>query len=160
MKRSICTLVSLIRPNASRLICLALLLCFGLFQTLHAQTAGTEEKPMQHYVMLFRATRTLTPEEQAARPNDLKLWIRHVNDLGIRLEPKNLGALAVTFSSEGNSVVSRETAIDPTLVTMVFFDAPDKEQAIAVARAHPGPHYGVTVELREWEHPQVPLVKQ
>lgn len=115
---------------------------------------------MKHYVMLFRATRALTPEELKQRPVDIRNWIQHVNSLGIKLDPRNLEEPATQFTLKDGEVVSSKAIADPSLVTMVFFDAFDKQQALEVARLHPAPHYGVSLELREWNPPQVPLATQ
>lgn len=114
---------------------------------------------MKHYVMIFRATRALAPEEQKQRAADIRRWIQQVHSMGIELDPRNLGEFAEQFSLEGTSVVSHEGPADPGIVTMVFFDAPGNEQAIGVARVHPGPRYGVRLELREWAPPQVSLAR-
>jgi hypothetical protein len=44
------------------------------------------------------------------------------------------------------------------LATIVFFDTGDRDQAVNIARIHPGLHYGVTVEVREWISPRAVLV--
>lgn len=115
---------------------------------------------MKHYVLLFRSSRQLTPEELKQRVGDLRNWIEHVNAEGVRLDPRNLEAEATQFSLQDGAVVARQGTGDASLITMVFFDAADRERALEVARTHPGPHYGVTVELREWNPPQLPLAMQ
>lgn len=108
---------------------------------------------MKHYVMIFRATRPLTPEEQKQRGVEIGIWVKQVTGMGITLDPRNLGEVVANLSTQGNEVVSRSESNDPAFVTMVFFDAADQEQAVKIARIHPGLHYGVTVELREWSTP-------
>jgi hypothetical protein len=46
------------------------------------------------------------------------------------------------------------------MVTIVFFDSADKDQAVNIARMHPGPRYGVAVKLREWTSPRQILAAQ
>ena len=108
---------------------------------------------MKHYALLFRASRTLTPEELKQRAIDLQLWVKHVTEMGVKLDPRNLGE-ATRFSLEGSTVVSHEGSIDPALGTIVFFDSASSDQAMEIARAHPAFHYGVSVELREWSTPR------
>jgi len=108
---------------------------------------------MHHYVILFRATRPLTAEEQQSRLKEIQQWVAKVTALGIQLEPRNLGDTAANLSSVGGETKNHSTPTDPALVTMVFFDCADKQQAVEIARIHPGLHYGVTVELREWTSP-------
>lgn len=136
-----------------------ILVFFTPFQAIHSQTSQTEAHPLKHYVMIFRATRTLSPEEQQRRAGDLRQWIQQVKAMTIHVEPRNLGAFAEQLSLEGTSVVSRQGAGDSSIVTLVFFDAPNDEQAMEVARLHPGPRYGVKLELRDWAPPQVSLAK-
>ena len=112
---------------------------------------------MKHYVMLFRASRALTPEELKQRADEIRHWIVQVNALGIKLDPRNLGETAIQYTLKDGNVVLHEGAVDKSLIAMVFFDAPDNEKAMEVARLHPAPHYGTALELRDWDHPQVPL---
>src|ERR1700677_786587 len=140
MKRTLHTNGTHILPGAIRLLWLACLLCVTMLDISQAQSPNPQEQSMQHYIMIFRASRTLPPDEQQRRRVDLRHWIKHVNESGISLDPRNLGELAVRFTSEGGSIVSHKGPLDPTIVTMVFFDAPGKDQALEVARSHPGPH--------------------
>lgn len=114
---------------------------------------------MKHYVMFFRATRALSPEELQRRAGDIRQWIQKVSAMGIHVEPRNLGEFAEQYSLEGDSVVAHEGKADPGFATMVFFDAASDEQAKEIARLHPAPHYDVKVELRDWAPPQVSLAK-
>ena len=109
---------------------------------------------MKHFALIFRSTRTLNPEELKQRAVDIAAWVKRVTEMGLALDPRNLGARAANFSSEGNEVVSREGSSDPALNTIVFFDSPSIEQAVEIARIHPGLNYGVTVEVREWTSPR------
>lgn len=110
---------------------------------------------MQHYALIFHATRSLTPEEQKQRAVDIAAWVKTVTDMGIILDPRNFGEPVANFAAEQGKVVSRNGASDPKFVTIVFFDAPGRDQAMEIARIHPGLHYGVTVEVREWTSPRV-----
>jgi hypothetical protein len=119
-----------------------------------AQIASPQEKPMPHYALIFHATRSLTPEEQKQRALDIAAWVKTVTGMGITLDPRNFGELVANFASEQGKVVSRNGASDPKFVTIVFFDSPGRNQAMEIARIHPGLHYGVTVEVREWASPR------
>jgi hypothetical protein len=110
---------------------------------------------MKHYALLFRASRTLTPEELKQRAVDIQLWVKRVTEMGVTLDPRSLGETATRFSTEGGAVVSHEGPSDTALGgPIVFFDSPSREQAMEIARLHPGLHYGVSVELREWSTPR------
>jgi hypothetical protein len=125
-----------------------LVVCLLLAQTLHSQ-----EKEMHHYVLLFRPTRSLTPDELKQRGVEITAWVKRVKEMGITVEPKALGQFAVRFSQQNGSVVSQEGSADPSLTNLVFFDAASQEQAIEVARLHPATHYGTAEEVREWTSP-------
>jgi hypothetical protein len=107
---------------------------------------------VQHYVLLFRATRPFTPEEQTHRIADIAAWVKQVSAMGVTLNPHTLGDTVAAYASKDNQPVAHAGAIDPTLANLVFFDSTE-EQAAEIARLHPAPHYGVTIELRKWSTP-------
>jgi len=149
------------RHNAGSLFLFALLICFAaLCQPIHSQTAIPQEKPVKHYALVFRTSRMLTPEEQKQRAVEIAAWVKQVTDMGIMLDPRALGETVANFSAEGDKIVSREGPSDPTLRNLVFFDSSSKEQAVNIARIHPGLHYGVTVEVREWTSPRETAAKR
>ena len=53
---------------------------------------------MHHYVLIFRPTRTLTPDESKQRAGEIQAWVQRVQQMGITLDPKALGKLAMRFS--------------------------------------------------------------
>ncbi len=108
---------------------------------------------MHHYVLIFRPTRALTADELKQRAVEIPVWVKRVGEMGITLDPKALNPSAVRLSLQNGNVVTEEGSPDPTLTNLVFFDAASQEQAIEVARIHPGLHYGVRVEVREWTVP-------
>ncbi|PWT72618.1 MAG: hypothetical protein C5B46_06505 [Proteobacteria bacterium] len=128
-------------------------------QLVITQAASAEETPVHHYVLIFRPSRILTPDELKQRVGEIQAWVKRVNEMGITLDPKALGQLAVRFSQENGTVVTHDGSPDPTLTNLVFFDSPSRDQALEVARLHPGLHYGVNVELRDWTSPAAPAPK-
>jgi len=115
---------------------------------------------MKHYALIFQATRTLTPEEQKQRAVDIAAWVKKVTDMGITLDPRNFGETLAAFALEDSKVVARDGVGSPQPATIVFFDAPSSEQAVDIARIHPGLRYGVTVEVREWTSPRALAVAE
>jgi hypothetical protein len=109
---------------------------------------------MKHYALIFQATRTLTPEEQKQRADDIAGWVKKVTDMGITLDPRNFGDTLAAFALENSKVVSRNGASGPKPATIVFFDSPSSEQAVDIARIHHFMHYGEIVEVREWNSPR------
>jgi hypothetical protein len=138
-----------------------LLLCALLpYKAAHGQTNHPQEKRMQHFAMIFRSTRVLTANESQQRALDIQAWVKKVTDMGITLDPRNFGQTLANLSGKNGELASRFKPEDPSLVTIVFFDASDSDQALAIARIHPGLRYGVTLELREWNPPRVAAVPQ
>jgi len=115
---------------------------------------------MKHYALVFHSTRTFTPDELKQRAVDIAVWVKQVTDMGITLDPRNFGETTANFILEGSQVVSQKESIDSTLATIVFFDSASKEEAVNIARIHPGLRYGVKVEVREWTSPRETAVKQ
>jgi hypothetical protein len=136
---------------------LTVVLFVGLFTAVWPAAAQPQEKPLQHFVMIFRSTRTLTPEERERRAGDLREWIGKVAAMGVTLNPRNLESRTLQISIVDGKQTETLRPVDPALITMVFFDATDWTQAQEIARLHPGPNYGSDLELREWATP-TPLV--
>ena len=109
---------------------------------------------MKHYVLIFHSTRTLSPEEVKQRVVDIATWVKQVTDMGVTLDPRSLEETLANFSADGTQIVSREGSSDPTFRNLVFFDSASSEQAVTIARTHPGLRYGATVEVREWTSPR------
>jgi hypothetical protein len=83
-----------------------------------------------------------------------------VTEMGIALDPRNFGEAQADFSAQGSGPASGNGASGPLMVTIVFFDSADKDQAVNIARMHPGPRYGVAIKLREWTSPRQSLAAQ
>jgi hypothetical protein len=130
-------------------------------QSIHSQPPIPQEKPMKHYALIFHvsSSRTLTPEEQQQRQLEIAAWAKQVTDMGVKLDPRALGETAANFSVEGDKIVSHEGSSDPTFRNLVFFDSASKDQAVNIARLHPGLHYGSTVEVREWTDPRQAVLR-
>ena len=150
------------QPHAGTRLSFALLACLAvLIQPLHSQTPSSQppspqEKPLKHYALIFHtnANRTLTPKELQQRQVEITAWAKQVTDMGVALDPRALGDTAETFSIEGDKIISHDGSSDPTFRNLVFFDSASRDQALNIARMHPGLHYGSTVEVREWTDPR------
>jgi hypothetical protein len=109
---------------------------------------------MKHYALIFHSTRPVTPEERNQRTVDIAAWVKQVVAMGITLDPRNFGDTAANFSATASDADSHKASTDSSLATIVFFDSSDRDQAVNIARIHPGPHYGAAVSLREWSSPR------
>lgn len=114
---------------------------------------------MTHYVLIFHSSRTLTPGELKQRADGITSWVRTVTAMGIVIDPRALGSTILSLSAPAGEVVSHEGSSDPTFGNLVFFDSASREQAIEVARSHPGLRFGSEVELREWAPPRAAVPK-
>jgi hypothetical protein len=133
-----------------------LLACVVLVcRPIHSQTAATQEKLMKHYALVFYAsTRTLTPAELKQRQVEILDWAREVTAMGVNLDPRSFHAPLARLSPSGGEVVSANDGTSAPFSNIVFFDSASEEQAMHVAKIHPGLHYGATVEVREWTSPR------
>jgi hypothetical protein len=150
------------QPLVGTRLSFALLACLAiLIQPLRSQTPSPQEKPMKHYALLFHTSsnRTLTPKEHEQRQVEIAAWAKQVTDMGVKLDPRALGETAANFSIQGDKIVSHEGSSDPTFRNLVFFDSGSRDQAVNIARIHPGLHYGSTVEVREWTDPRQAAAK-
>jgi hypothetical protein len=130
-----------------------LLFCFAVgWQPLQAQAANRQETPMKHFAMIFYPTRTLTAQELQQRKVEIATWAKQATAMGITLDPRSFTGTAEKLSLQGGAVVSQEEAA-LGFSNIVFFDAPSLDQAVQIARLHPGLHYGAAVEVREWTSP-------
>ena len=116
---------------------------------------------MKHYALIFHtnSNRTLTPKELHERQVEITAWAKQVTAMGVTLDPRALGETAANFSVEGDKIVSHDGSSDPTFRNLVFFDSASKDQAVNIARIHPGLHYGSIVEVREWTDPRQAAAK-
>jgi hypothetical protein len=146
--------------NPTILSWFALLLCCALLcQPIRAQSTqpnipSSQEKHMKHYALIFYATRTLTPEELQQRKVEIAAWVKHIEAMGTLLDPRGFGQPAASLSAQEGEIVSHQDSGGSTFSNIVFFDSPSEDQAIDIAKAHPGLHYGATVVVREWTSPR------
>jgi hypothetical protein len=137
------------------LVCVVSVLCAT---RLSAQNATPKEHIMQHYALIFRGSRVLSEDESKQRFADIQEWVKRVTAMGIQLEPKALGPFALRLTEKDGAIESRQDSADPALANLVFFDAETQQQAVEVARLHPGLRYGATIELRDYTIPGQPKV--
>ena len=103
---------------------------------------------MKHYALIFYPSRTLTPEELTQRQVEILEWAKNVTSMGVDLDPRSFGSPLARLTASGNDGTGTSFA------NIVFFDSASEEQAMHVAKTHPGLRYGATMEVREWTPPQ------
>jgi hypothetical protein len=124
------------------------------WQPTSAQTAKPQEKPMKHYALLFYPSHTLTPGELKQRQIEILQWAKDVTSMGINLDPRAFGSPLARLAPSGGEAGSGDEGAGSAFTNIVFFDSASEEQAMHVAKTHPGLRYGATVEVREWTPPR------
>jgi hypothetical protein len=141
---------------AIKLFTIALLVWAALAcQPTYSQTAKTTEKPMKHYALIFYPSGTLTSEQLKQRQIEILEWAKDVTSMGIDIDPRAFATPLARLSPSASETVSGNERADSMFSNIVFFDAASEEQAMRVAKTHPGLRYGTTVEVREWTSPRV-----
>jgi hypothetical protein len=131
-----------------------LLVCAAVAcQPTYAQTTNTQGNSMKHYAMIFYPSRALAPEELKQRQVEILNWAKDVTAMGIHLDPRSFAAPVARLSLSNGEIVSGNEGNGSAFSNIVFFDSASEEQAMRVAKTHPGLHYGARVEVREWTSP-------
>jgi len=124
--------------------------------SLRVQTASASDKenqPMKQFVIIFRqGPQQLTQAELKSRTEETRSWAQHQNAAGHKLDPHILDPEGFWIERDGSSGPVPATSAG-TLTALLFLEARDLDQAVDVARAHPGLRYGASVEVRPWAPP-------
>jgi hypothetical protein len=102
------------------------------------------------YVLIFcQGSRKLTAEEQRKRSEEVRVWALQQIQEGRDLDPRVLEGEAKTLGDDTN-----KTSDHPPVIALNFIQARDFEEAIGIAKTHPGLRYGVSIEVRPWMDPR------
>ena len=105
---------------------------------------------MQQFVFLFRpGTKKLSPEEITRRGEEIRAWAAELSNKGYKLDPRALGQETYRITSEGES----SAAEDKPVSNLLFLEAGRFEEAVKIAKSHPGARYGTEIEVRAWTRP-------
>jgi hypothetical protein len=98
------------------------------------------------FVLIFRqGTKTLSEDEQKRRTEEVRGWaLQQIKD-GRGLEPRVLGDQSIRLG---------DSASDGVVIALNFIHATDFDEAVNIARTHPGLRYGVSIEVRPWTDPR------
>ena len=108
---------------------------------------------MQPYVIIFyQGVQPLTEADLKDRAAATRVWAATQNTAGHNLEPRILGPERQWCQPDG-SVGPTPLAENSLATALLFLQANDITQAVAVARAHPALRYGASVEVRPWAPP-------
>jgi hypothetical protein len=138
-----------------RLLSIMLLVSAALAcQPNYSQTAKAQEKPMKHYALIFYPTHTLTPGELKQRQIEILEWAKDVTSMGIDLDPRGFASPLARLAASGGEAASGDEGAGSSFTNIVFFNSASEEQAMRVAKTHPGLRYGTRIEVREWTSPR------
>src|SRR5882757_1246249 len=150
-------------PRSARLAVAVLMLALsgagGDAQTPPAISAINQPgKQMKQFIFIFRqGNRLLSPEEQKQRADEVRAWALAQIKEGRKLDPRILGGECYRVTPDGGSAPTPPIS-DGSVIAITFLEARDFSEAVAIAKTHPGPRYGVAVEVREWSPPQPPAI--
>lgn len=99
------------------------------------------------FVFIFRQGRKLTEEEQKRRTEEVSAWARQRLNDDPSFDPRVLG-------EESSRVGDSVPTIDGAVIALNFIQAADFNEAVVIAKTHPGLRYGVSIEVRPWRDPR------
>jgi hypothetical protein len=101
------------------------------------------------FVFIFRqGHKILSEEEQKRRTEEVRAWaLQRIKD-GSGLEPRVLGDQSIRLGDSAGA------ASDGVVIALNFIQATDFDEAVNIAKTHPGLRYGVSIEVRPWSDPR------
>jgi hypothetical protein len=107
---------------------------------------------MKPYVFIFQqGNRTLSEEDEKRRALEVRAWaLRQISE-GRKLDPRLMASDYRRVSEEGENNSPLPT--DSPTAAILFLEANDLNEAVDIAKTHPGLRYGVSIEVRPWTTP-------
>jgi hypothetical protein len=104
----------------------------------------------ESFVFIFRqGDRKLTDVEQLRRTEEVRDWaIQRINE-STALDPRVLDNESYHLGDERT-----EHDSDGQVIALNFLEATSLDEAMAIAKTHPGLRYGVRIEVRHWRDPR------
>jgi hypothetical protein len=122
-------------------------------QPLTRQPGEKQGVAMKQFVLIFRqGKRDLSPEELSRRADEIKAWAAALNKEGRKLDPRALSQDTYRIAPEGESGANGERLV----TNLLFLEAGDFDEAMKIAKTHPGTRYGGNIEVRAWASPTAP----
>jgi hypothetical protein len=116
---------------------------------------STEKEPssMKQFVFFYKQGGTqLSDTEQKRRAAEVREWALRMNQEGRKFDGRILGAEQRQIVATGGIDSNRQND-NQSLIAITFLEARDFAEAVSIAKTHPGLHYGVSIEVREWTAP-------
>jgi len=106
---------------------------------------------MKQFALFCWQSRQLSEAQQKQRTTEVVAWVKQQISDGRKLEPRVLSPEQELVVSERRNAASTNGA--GALVAINFLEAKDFEEAVKIAKTHPGLRYGVSIEVRPWTNP-------
>ena len=97
---------------------------------------------MAHFALIFRSTRSLTPDELPLRNAAARAWALALQACGALAHAHPLEETSTVVTAAGN-VAHRADVASVLVIEAEHFDA-----AVALAAGHPGLQFGTEIEVR------------
>jgi hypothetical protein len=102
----------------------------------------------EKFVFIFRDGRKmLSPLEQNARTEEVRDWALSRMKQDRTFDPRVLDDVRQSVGDDAANIAHPVIALN-------FLEAPTFDDAIEMAKTHPGLRYGVSIEVRPWRNPQ------
>jgi hypothetical protein len=112
--------------------------------------AENHEVAMGQFVLLFRpGSRKLSLEEHSQLSLETRAWAKQWIQEGYSLDPRALSqeSFWITPDNAGNDA--------RPVTNLLFLTAKDFDDAVRIAKTHPGARYGTEIEVRAWAPPNL-----
>jgi hypothetical protein len=115
--------------------------------TLPAEKHGVA---MGQFVLLFRpGSRKLSPEEHSQLSLEIRAWAKQWTQEGHSFDPRTLSQESFWITPDNAGKGERP------VTNLLFLTAKDFDDAVRIAKTHPGARYGTEIEVRAWAPPNL-----
>src|SRR4030095_2942473 len=139
------------RLSATAVVVLLVASTTAVFATKTSWSSPTQQgaNMKSGFVFIFRqGHKTLSEDEQKRRTEEVRVWaLQQIKD-GRGLEPRVLGDQSIRLGDSAGAVS------DGVVIALNFIQATDFDEAVNIAKTHPGLRYGVSIEVRPWTDPR------
>jgi len=153
-------------PRMSRLGTAAMMAILALSITAFAGQSPSASRPnttlpaekhgaaMKQFVFLFRpGARKLSPEERSQLSLEIRAWAKQWIQEGHSFDPRELSQESLWITSDNAGKGERP------VMNLLFLTAKDFDEAVRIAKTHPGAHYGTEIEVRAWAPPNLTVTQ-
>jgi hypothetical protein len=122
---------------------------FPTMSLVNKQKQGVQ---MKQFVFIFRQSKRVLSQEQLEQR---RAWALSLRKEGRNLDPRILGEESYRVTLDNDKRPTPPSGEDP-VAAILFLEAADFSEAVKIAKTHPGLHFGLNIEVREWSTPPTP----